>query len=437
MIRKHFAGFAASALAMAVTAQAFAGTVTTDGADIVVKTKGGLEVATTDKEFSFKLGGRVQADYSRFDGFYTNNGNTADAGYFRRAYLELGGVMYTDWAYQIAYDFSHNSGGDNRSEDGYFDEASLAYNGFKPVQIKVGRFDPEFGLEKATSSKWVTAQERTAAYDLVDWTNAHNGGMGLQVSGNAGDSLYGSAGVFAKDATNQDKDGDSTKQFNLRGVFAPMHEAGNVLHFGINYAQRDLSDTAFDGRIRSRLGMRGVSTDGGQDAGSNGNRLVLGGQNNTPVGAYDTDMAWNLEAAWAMGPFSVQGEYIKRDTEADSASFSDIKSEGYYGQLAYTLTGEARGYKLGKFDAIKPSNKQIGAWELFYRYDHLSTDDDNGAFANIDDVEAKVHNVGVNWYANESIKLSGVYVKTKVDNAENAAGDDSGDGFVMRAQYVF
>ena len=35
MIRKHFAGFAASALALAVSAQAFAGTVTTDGADIV------------------------------------------------------------------------------------------------------------------------------------------------------------------------------------------------------------------------------------------------------------------------------------------------------------------------------------------------------------------------------------------------------------------
>ena len=96
MIRKHFAGFAASALALAVSAQAFAGTVTTDGADIMIKTKGGLEVGTTDKAFSFKLGGRIQADYSRFDGFYTKNGNTADAGYFRRAYLELGGVMYID-----------------------------------------------------------------------------------------------------------------------------------------------------------------------------------------------------------------------------------------------------------------------------------------------------------------------------------------------------
>ena len=68
MIRKHFPGFATSALALAISAQAFAGTVSTDGADIVIKTKGGLEVATTDKAFGFKIGGRVQADYSTFDG---------------------------------------------------------------------------------------------------------------------------------------------------------------------------------------------------------------------------------------------------------------------------------------------------------------------------------------------------------------------------------
>ena len=48
-----------------------------------------------------------------------------------------------------------------------------------------------------------------------------------------------------------------------------------------------------------------------------------------------------------------------------------------------------------------------------------------------------MHNVGLNWYANEAIKISGVYVKSSVDNAKNEAGDDDGDGFVMRAQYVF
>ncbi len=428
---KHFAGIAASALALAVSAQAFAGTVTTDGADIMIKTKGGLEVGTTDKQFSFKLGGRLQADYSTFDGFYTVNGESADAAYFRRAFLELSGVAYGDWLYTINYDFSHNAGS---SDDGYFDEASIAYTGFNPVTIKVGRFDPDFGLEKATSSKWVTAQERNAAYDLVDWVNAHQNGMGIQASF-ATSSFYGSTSLSAKDQN--DVDGDSVKQFNLRGVFAPMHEAGNVLHLGVNYAMRGLDDTAVDSRIRSRLGMRGVSTTGGNDAGTNGNRLLLGGVSSAPAGAYDDDSAWGFEAAWAMGPFSVQGEYIKRDLQADSDAYDDVKGDGYYAQVAYTLTGEPRGYKLGKFDSIKPANKQIGAWEVFYRYDSLTVEDDTVGIDPTDDVEGKVHNLGVNWYVNESVKLSGVYVNASVDNQENRNGDDDGDGFVMRAQYVF
>lgn len=134
----------AAAIIGTFSSQAFSGTVTTDGADIVLKTKGGLEVSTSDKEFSFKLGGRVQADYGRFDGVFTKNGDTADAGYFRRAYLELGGVLYRDWKYQLNYDLSRNTGNDS---DGYFDEASLTYTGFKPVQLRFGRFYTDFGLE--------------------------------------------------------------------------------------------------------------------------------------------------------------------------------------------------------------------------------------------------------------------------------------------------
>jgi phosphate-selective porin OprO/OprP len=433
MIRKHFAGFAASALALAVSAQAFAGTVTTDGADLVIKTKGGLEVATTDKEFSFKVGGRLQADYSQFDGFYTRNGDSADAAYFRRAFIEIGGVAFTDWKYQFNYDLSHNAG---NSDDGYWDEASIQYSGFNPINIKVGRFDPDFGLEKATSSKWVTAPERNAAYDLVDWTNGHQNGLGIQVNGTAGSSLYGSLGLHAKDQN--DVDGESVKQFNVRGVFAPLHEAGNVLHLGVNFAQRDLDDVGnLDTRIRSRLGMRGVSTSGGNDAGSNGNRLLLAGASSRAAGSYGDDTAWGVEAAWAMGPLSIQGEYIKRELDADSSANEDIEAKGYYAQIAYTLTGEARGYKLGRFDAIKPENKQTGAWEVFYRYDYIEGDDDTVGINRGSTVEGKVHNVGLNWYANDNVRLTGAYVKAKVDNQENANGDDDGDGFVFRAQYVF
>ncbi|SEM39924.1 phosphate-selective porin OprO and OprP [Pseudomonas sp. ok272] len=444
MIRKHFAGFAASALALAVTAQAFAGTVTTDGADIVVKTKGGLEVATTDSAFSFKLGGRLQADYGTFDDYYTKDGKTGDGAYFRRAYLELGGTAYKDWKYQISYDFSHNSG---TADDGYFDEASISYVGFKPVGLKVGRFDADFGLEKATSSKWVTAIERNAAYEVADWANSHENGMGIQASSVVGDMAYLSSSVAAKDMN--DSHGNSVKQFNARAVFAPLHETGNVLHFGLDFATRDLGDVSFDSRIRPRLGVRGVSTNGGNDAGTNGNRATFGGgvglssSNLTAVGAYDTDTVWGGEFAYATGPFSAQGEYLTRKMKADSSSYKDVKASGYYGQLAYTLTGESRVYKLdgAKFDTIKPENKQYGAWEVFYRYDHISVDDENvvskTATRDVGDAKANVNTIGLNWYANEAVKLSANYVNTKTDNITNNVGDDSGSAFVGRVQYVF
>ena len=441
MIRKHFAGFAASALALAVSAQAFAGTVTTDGADIVIKTKGGLEVATTDKAFGFKIGGRLQADYSTFDDFYTINGNKGDAAYFRRAFIEIGGVVFTDWKYQINYDLAHNAGS---SEDGYFDEASMTYTGFDPVAIKFGRFDPDFGLEKATSSKWVTAPERNVGYDLMDWANGHGNGLGIQVSATAGDSLYGSFGVTAKDAN--DADGDSSKQLNARVVFAPLHDSGNVLHFGLNFAQLEADVASYESRFRSRMGMRGVSTAGGNDAGANGHRAAIG-SNIAAADAWDKDRAMAVEAAWAMGPFSLQGEYLQRKLKADTA-IADREADGFYVQAAYTITGEARGYKLGKFDSIKPANKQIGAWEVFYRYDDFSIEDDTFVAATqrrgVGDVDLKTHNLGVNWYANEAVKVSAAYVKATADNYTNAngpagvaTGDDSGDGFVVRAQYAF
>ncbi len=417
MIRKHFAGFAASALALAVSAQAFAGTVTTDGADIVVKTKGGLEVATTDKAFGFKIGGRLQADFDQFDGIYTRNGNTANEAYFRRAILEVSGVAYTDWKYAFNVDFGE-------SGSSKWDEASVTYTGFKPVNVKIGRFDPDFGLEKATSSKWISTIERSSIYDLADWVNDKQDGMGIQVSGVAGNLFYGSAG-FNRAKGNEDVNGKNNNTYNLRGVIAPMAEAGNVLHFGVNYAKRNTED--FDGRIRSRLGVRGTTEDT-----VNGNRPDFAP---AVTGQFDGDSAWGLEAAFAAGPFSVQSEYLRRDIDAKSGSTRDDReASGYNVQLAYTLTGEARGYKLdgGKFDSIKPENKQYGAWELVYRYDNIKAEE-----ASVVDTKAKIHTFGVNWYANEAIKVSANYLKASTDNVVNTAGDDDGDAVSLRLQYAF
>ena len=436
MIRKHsfrgaMVGFAASTLALAVSAQAFAGTVTTDGADIVVKTKGGLEVATTEKEFSFKLGGRIQADADSFDGFYTKNGNRADETYFRRARLEISGVAFTDWGYNFERNFS-----DNASD---WNELSISYNGWKPVQLSVGRFNPTFGLEEAVSSKWITAIERSAIYDLAPWLNSHENGEGIRLRATLGDMFHGEVGGYRQDG-NQDEDGQNNTTFVARGVFAPIVQDKQVLHFGLNYATREV-EAGFSDSIKSRLSVRGTTEDS-----VNGNRGTFGGA--TLDG---TDQAWGAEAAYMMGPFSIQGEYLARTADGDAVANgndNDLEASGYNVQVAYTLTGESRSYKLdgGKFDKIKPENKRIGAWEVFYRYDDITVDETAvapsnsgllGLTADTAEASAKTHTVGVNWYANEAVKISANYLTTSVDDIVNANGDDDGDAISLRAQYVF
>ena len=424
MIRKHFAGFAASALALAVSAQAFAGTVTTDGADLVIKTKGGLEVGTTDKEFSFKINGRLQVDADSFDGFYTKNGERADETYLRRARLEISGVAFTDWGYT----FERNFGDDSSN----WRELAIHYNGWEPVQISVGRIRPTFGLEWATSSKWITAIERSALSDLAPWVNSEEG-EGIRVRTTVG-MFHGEAGAYRQDGDMlEDENGANNTSFVLRGVIAPIVEKDQVLHLGASFGKRDLEEGYLE-RIRPRLSVRGTTEDR-----ANGNRATFGG-----TVTDGSDQVWGLEAAYMIGPFSVQGEYRTRTVDA-MEGFEDLEATGYNVQLAYTLTGESRSYKLdgGKFDKIKPENKRTGAWEVFYRFEDITVDKTgvlpSGYVGALDSAKAgaKTHTVGVNWYANEAVKISANYLKTSVDDVVNANGDDDGDAISLRAQYVF
>ncbi len=80
-----------------------------------------------------------------------------------------------------------------------------------------------------------------------------------------------------------------------------------------------------------------------------------------------------------MGPFSAQAEYLARKLKADDNAYKDIKAKGYYAQLAYTLTGESRQYKLegAKFDSVKPENKKSAPGKCSYRYDNIKVEDDS------------------------------------------------------------
>lgn len=386
-------------------------------------------------DFEFEVGGRVQADLSRFDGLYTDDGSAERAAYFRRAYLEMSATLYEDWELVFNWDFSRNQG--NR-RDGHIHETLIEYTGFPGLELRFGRFDPHFGLENAVSSSWTTALERSQNYDMASWANSHDNGLGIQALAELGDSGYLIGGLYRKDAND---DGDHANQANLRAVFAPRHEAGDVLHVGFSVARRDLRriDEA-DVRYRSPLGFYGVETASGRDAGDNGHEPVLGGNEDASRGTWRHDQAWNLEAAWADGPLSLQGEYLRRDTHARRSDTRSLAGRSWYLQLAYTLTGEARDYDLADFGQVSPDDPRLGAWELYYRYGRMTVEDDNAtpdATRTPGDARARLHTLGVNWYASDHLRLGAMYVKSRLERITNEAGDDSGDGLVLRAQYTF
>ena len=111
--------------------------------------------------------------------------------------------------------------------------------------------------------------------------------------------------------------------------------------------------------------MRGTTEDS-----ANGNRATFGGTRTD-----GTDQAWGLEAAYMIGPFSVQGEYLTRTVDA-MEGFEDLEATGYNVQLAYTSpVSRAPTSSMAASSTRSPENKRIGAWEVFYRFDDITVDE--------------------------------------------------------------
>lgn len=434
MIRKHFAGFAASVLALAVSAQAFAGTVTTDGADLVIKTKGGLEVATTDKAFSFKLSGKLQWDATQFDGLmaadqkkpFDDTFNT----FIRRGQIGLEGTAYSDWDWglRLSYD---------EKDDTKVDRAFIAYTGLDIGTFTVGRFRVDYGLEGTTSSSWITAIERPFMYDFLNGDEDTQFGVNFKHSGdNYG--LMAQVATYEGDNNYKNEDNDELYGYTLRAHWAPYLNGTDVIHLAANYHNSESDDNR--ARARTRMGIRS----------DNDFRLTFG-----DVRVADKDVEWVLESGAQFGAFRAQAEYFQRQIsgETQAGAKSDVDLSGYYAQVSYMFNG-VRQYKAadGKWD--KPDNMK-GSWEVFARYESTTIDSDAGAIpknlglAGIvaddvnDEFKTKAMVVGVNYFVTPSVRTSLNYVDYQVDNINTSkqvggkSVQDDGKAIVGRLQYVF
>lgn len=379
-----------------------AGTVTSDGADVVIKTNGGFEAKTTDGEYSFRIGGRMQADYNDYDGVINAvPGESGSDFFFRRARLEIKGHA-RDWAYQLSY---------NLTSDGSIDQLHTTYTGWGSLaSLTLGQQKENFGLDDTGSSNWSTGVERAMPANAFDTGN----NLGVKLHG-ANNLLSYSIGAYRNDI---DDNNNLDSAVTGRVVVRPLLEGSTLIHLGIGATDRSGSPADYN----SRLGARG-----GEDG------TGVGRVRARISGAEGDRRDYNLEAAANFGPFHAMAEYFDGEIEVDNTPYT-IEADGYYIQAGYILTGESRGYKtdIGAFDGVKPAGDR-GAWEIFARMDNL--DVANSAPITVAGETADSLTLGVNWYLNPMIKISANYVDVSTD--KTIGGEDEGDALVARLQVVF
>jgi phosphate-selective porin OprO and OprP len=420
-------------IAASTSATVWAGSVTTEGEDLVINTDGGFEVKTVDDAFKFQLGGKIQYDATSFRGLAAASQNkhfasSSDA-FVRRGQLSLEGTAFTDWLYgvRLSYDGTEGNTDVDRvwiARDNIFDFAKLTF----------GKYKVNYGIDNATSSSWITAMERPAMYDFL--TGSDDPDFGINLS-HAGDNYS----LMAQVATTGDKPSDSNNDiygYTLRATWAPILQPDQILHLGVDF--HDSNPDNNETKLRSRFGIRSDADD----------RMRFADIENTTK-----DYEYAFEAAYQLGSARLQSEYYARQVRGQNDG-EEAKADvnGYYAQISY-LFGTSRGYDAGEGKWKSP--RDFNSWEIFARYENTVIDANKAATQkNIDDNidgiyalnrgakhDVDAFTVGVNYFPNKNIRASLNYITYKISNIDTTqeidgrtVKDDS-NAIVARLQYAF
>jgi len=284
---------------------------------------------------------RVQSAHERFDGVHTVDGHARDATWLRRADLALS-VVHGDWQLAATLDAELDGRATARVDDW-----ALGWQAAPGVLWRVGRFDPDFGLSRSMGASAAPLPEDAALWDLAPDAGDGGGAHGLQLRLDA-PRWHASAAVIDR---GQDRSVDA------RLVRHGLALGPGQALLGVSLQHRP--GWRGDGRLRSRLGVRG------SDETDDGRRVTL-----APAGNHQGSTALALEAAWMQPRLLVHAEWLGHWMAAEAGPTRVAR--GWMAGVAWMLAGPARAWAT---EGARPDRPRPGsgdaAWELVLAWSEL------------------------------------------------------------------
>ncbi len=383
------------------------------GPELAASWSNGLSFQSEDKNFKFKIGGRIQDDWAWFEQSDSNlayYGNIQDGTEFRRARLAVSGTAYQYLTFKAEFDFAGaaKAGKEVSMKDVYMGITGIPYIG----TVQMGHQKEPFGLELMMSSNYLTFMERAITNAFVP---ERNSGIRMQ-NAYANERIALAAGMFrdTDDGGRNQADGSYAGTVRLTGLPWLNDEKGGLLHVGGAFSYRKPgADVVYEARPSAHLAPVFVGVEGAAD---------------------EVDLI-DGEGALCYGPFRVQGEYMTSSVKADGSD--DLTFQSYYVYASAFLTGEKYNYKKSEavFEQVEPKKNfrqdgtGVGAWEAGVRYAFLDLNDQAISGGELTDIT-----VGLNWYLASNTRIQFNYVHASVENAGDP-GTDQGSANIFETRF--
>jgi phosphate-selective porin OprO/OprP len=367
-----------------------------------------------------ELEAKLQADFRHFSPALPG----IDESELEKARLGLKGRVLRHFYYEVEREFRGTFVADHPTYP--WTDVNVEARGYRPFDVKIGKFKVPFGMEQVTSTAKLDFVYRARLSEFL----APGRDKGILLTGRPleGVRLKYEAGVFLNDGENSHEK-DSTRKTGGRAFSARLE--GQPMQ-ALNFPLRNL-------QLALAVMSSNVTESPADETNSIRAETVAGETFFHRMFVQGRRLRLGTEMNWRQGAFSAQSAYIRVSEQRKGVGIGlqdlpELISQGWYLTGTWLLTGEK------KSDTVKPKKDFLkggaGALELAARYDtiqfgsatHPGVASRSARAPNILENRDRVFTLGLNWYLNR-------FWKVQVNGVRESLGDPANAPITGRTRY--